>query len=82
MDEEILEVYDLPTILTVADCEREFPDVYIISKYNTYEKFDEFYYKIYYAICACVEIPECVSYKIKFKFYQEAVSQDFPCLIT
>lgn len=71
MDEEILEVYDLPTILTVADCEREFPDVYIISKYNTYEKFDEFYYKIYYAICACIEIPECVSYKIKFKFYQE-----------
>lgn len=71
MDDEVLEVYDLPTILTVADCEREFPDVYIISKYNTYEKFDEFYYKIYYAICACIEIPECISHKIKFKFYQE-----------
>lgn len=63
--------YALPAIRCIADCEREFPDVIIISKYNTYEKFDDLYYKIYYSICACAEIPECVSYKIKFKFYPE-----------
>lgn len=63
--------YSLPTIRTVKDCEREFPDTIIISKYDTYEKFDDLYYKVYYAICACVEIPECVSYPIKFKFYTE-----------
>ena len=64
-------VYDLPIIRSIADCEREFPDVLIISKYNTYEKFDQIYYKIYYAICACIEIKECAGYKIKFKFYPE-----------
>lgn len=64
-------LYNLPHIRTVADCEREFPDVIIISKYNTYDMFDNLYYKVYYAICACVEIPECISYKIKFKFYPE-----------
>lgn len=64
-------VYSLPTIRKVSDCEREFPDVLVISKYNTYESFDNLYYKVYYAICACYEIPECVGYKIKFKFYQE-----------
>jgi len=69
MNSDVL--YSLPTIRTVADCEREFPDVIIISRYNTYEKFDELYYKVYYAICACIEIPDCVSYKIKFKFYPE-----------
>lgn len=64
-------VYVLPTIRRVSDCEREFPDVIVISKYNTYELFDDLYYKVYYAICACIEIPECISYKIRFKFYQE-----------
>lgn len=64
-------VYNLPTIRRVEDCEREFPDVIVISKYNTYDRFDDLYYKVYYAICACVEIPECVSFPIKFKFYPE-----------
>ena len=64
-------VYNLPDIKKVSDCEREFPNVLIISNYNSYELFDEIYYKIYYAICACFELPECVSYKIKFKFYPE-----------
>lgn len=65
------EVYSLPTIRTVEDCKREFPDTIIISKYNTYEEFDNLYYKVYYAICACAEIKACKSYGIKFKFYQE-----------
>lgn len=69
--EEDLVVYNLPSIRTVADCEREFPDVIVISKYNTYESFDELYYKIYHVICACIEIPECISYQIRFKFYPE-----------
>jgi len=64
-------LYNLPTIRRVEDCEREFPDIIIISKYNSYDRFDDLYYKVYYAICACVEIPECISYKIKFKFYPE-----------
>lgn len=64
-------VYNLPTIRTVADCERQWPDVVCISKYNSYELFDDLYYRVYYAICACYEIPECCSYKIKFKFYPE-----------
>jgi hypothetical protein len=64
-------VYNLPTIRRVSDCEREFPEVLTISKYNTYESFDNLYYKVYYAICACYEIPECVGFKIKFKFYPE-----------
>lgn len=64
-------VYNLPEIYSVADCEREFPDVLVISKYNTYDYFDELYYKIYYAICACIEIPECISFRIQFKFYPE-----------
>lgn len=63
--------YSLPIIRHVSDCEREFPGVIIISQYDTYEKFDNLYYKIYYAICACVEIPECVGYRIKFKFYPD-----------
>lgn len=63
--------YALPEIKSIADCEREFPDIIVISKYDTYEKFDDLYYKIYYAICACAEIPECTGYKIKFKFYPE-----------
>ena len=63
--------YVLPVIRCIADCEREFPDVITISRYDTYEKYDDLYYKIYYAICACAEIPECVSYKIKFKFYPD-----------
>ena len=65
------EVYNLPKIRTVEDCEREFPDILTISDYNTYEKFDDLYYKVYYAICACVEIPECLGYGIRFKFYPE-----------
>lgn len=64
-------IYTLPRIRTVQDCEREFPDVIVISSYKTYEAFDELYYKIYYAICACIEIPDCVSYKIRFKFYHD-----------
>lgn len=64
-------VYSLPHIRTVSDCEREFPDVINISKYNTYELFDDLYYQVYYAICACIEIPECASFKIRFKFYTE-----------
>ena len=64
-------VYNLPNIRRVSDCEREFPDVIVISKYNTYERFDDLYYKVYYAICACYEIKDCVSFKIKFKFYPE-----------
>ena len=63
--------YVLPTIRTLSDCEREFPNIIVISNYNTYELFDELYYKVYYAICACIEIPQCVSFKIKFKFYPE-----------
>lgn len=63
--------YVLPVIRTVADCEREFPDTIIISSYKTFDAFDEIYYKIYYAICACVEIKECISHKLKFKFYPE-----------
>lgn len=69
MEDEVR--YNLPTIRTIADCEREFPDIIIISKYRTYEEYDELYYKIYYAICACAEIKQCMGYKIKFKFYPE-----------
>lgn len=68
---EGLDHYDLPTIRTIQDCEREFPDVIIISNYKTYEEFDELYYKVYFAICACVEIPECIKFQIRFKFYPE-----------
>jgi hypothetical protein len=64
-------VYNLPHIRKVSDCEREFPQALVISKYNTYEEFDNLYYKVYYAICACYEIPECVGFKIRFKFYPE-----------
>ncbi len=64
-------VYNLPIIRRLSDCEREFPDIINISAYDTYEKFDDLYYKVYYAICACIEIPECISFKIRFKFYAE-----------
>lgn len=70
VDDELV-VYNLPEINTIADCEREFPDVIVISKYNTYDEFDELYYKIYYAICACIEKKDCISFKIRFKFYPE-----------
>lgn len=70
MDEE-KRVYVLPHIRTVEDCKREFPDTIIISRLNTYERFDDVYYQIYYAICACIEIPECISFPIRFKFYPE-----------
>ena len=63
--------YNLPHIRRREDCEREFPDVITISSYDTYERFDSLYYQVYYAICACVEIPECISFPIKFKFYPE-----------
>ena len=63
--------YTLPVVHTIHDCEREFPDVIIISKYNTYDLFDDLYYKVYYAICACIEIPDCIRYQIRFKFYPE-----------
>ena len=71
MFDEELEIYNLPTINTLADCEREFPDVIIITRYNTYESFDELYYKIYYACCASINKPQCENFKIKFKFYPE-----------
>lgn len=71
MEEEEIEVYELPDIKCVADCEKIFPDVLVISKYNTYEIFDELYYQVYYAMCAAVGVPNCLSYKIKFKFYPE-----------
>ena len=61
--------YNLPNIRSLKDLEDYFPNVEIISNYNTYEKFDEFYYKIYYAICACFEIKECKQFYLKFKFY-------------
>jgi len=64
-------MYNLPTIRTVEDCQREFPDIIVISRLDTYEKFDQFYYKVFYALCACVEIPECVKYQIRFKFYPD-----------
>ena len=62
-------MYTLPTIRTIKDCEREFPDIYVISKLNTYKRFDDLYYKIYYACCAAYEIPECIGHQIRFKFY-------------
>lgn len=69
--EDEVQPYSLPSIRTRKDCEREFPGIITISRYDTYDKFDDLYYKVYYAICACIEIPECVSYPIKFKFYPE-----------
>ena len=63
--------YSLPTVRTVEDCEREFPSVICISNYDTYDKFDDLYSKVYYTICACIEIPECASFPIKFRFYPE-----------
>lgn len=71
MDASQTKQYVLPTIRTVADCEREFPGIITISNYDTYKKFDDLYYHVYYSICACIEIPECVTYRIKFKFYPE-----------
>ena len=65
------EKYNLPFIRTVEDCKQEFPDVITISAYNTYERFDDLYYKVYYAICACIEVPECISFPIKFRFYPD-----------
>ncbi len=63
--------YDLPVIRTLADCDREFSEVIIISKYDTYEKFDSLYEHLYLCCCACFEIKECLSYPVKFKFYPE-----------
>lgn len=66
-----VERYTLPVIRTLADCEQEFPSVIIMSHYNTYESYDDLYNHVYKCCCACIEIPECISYKIKFKFYPE-----------
>jgi hypothetical protein len=63
--------YNLPHIRTIKDCEDQFPDIITISKYDTYEEFDNLYFMCYYSICACFEVPECVSFKIRFKFYPE-----------
>ena len=63
--------YVLPEIHSIKDCEREFPDVLVISNYNTYDKFDDLYYKLYYTLCAAVGVPGCLKYRIKFKFYPE-----------
>ena len=49
-----------------------YPNVITISKYNTYELFDELYYKVYYALCACIGKPACKGYEIKFKFYPDS----------
>lgn len=68
-DEQV--VYSLPHIRTMEDCEREFPDIIVISSYNTYDYFDELYYKVYYALCASIEAPLCKGFKIRFKFYPE-----------
>lgn len=62
-------MYQLPEINCVKDCEREFPDLIVISHYTTYDEFDSLYWKVYYALCACVDIPECAKFKIRFKFY-------------
>ncbi len=64
-------VYSLPTIRTMEDCEREFPDIIIISNHNTYEYFDDLYYKVYYALCASIDAPLCKGFKIRFKFYPD-----------
>ena len=64
-------IYNLPTIRTIKDCEREFPSVLVISKYDTYDKFDDLYMHIYRCCCACFEIKECLSYLVKFKFYPD-----------
>lgn len=69
--EEEVVPYSLPEIHCVEDCEREFPGIIVISHLNTYEEFDDLYYKIYYAICASVGVPGCLGYKIKFKFYSD-----------
>ena len=63
--------YNLPFLKRKKDLEEYFPVTEIIASYNTYEKFDEFFYKIYYAICACFEIKECQEFRIKFKFYHD-----------
>ena len=72
MEQEERIVYQLPTINNIDDLEREFPNVITISKYNTYELFDELYYKVYYALCACIGKPACKGYEIKFKFYPDS----------
>ena len=71
MDMRDVEHYTLPNIRTIQDCERQFPGIITISHYDTYDRFDDLYYKVYFAICACIEIPECASFPIKFKFYPE-----------
>lgn len=58
----------IPLIRTVTQLEEHLPKLIIISEYDTYDKFDEMYYMIYNIICGCYEIPECISYKVKFKF--------------
>ena len=63
--------YVLPIIRTITDCERQFPSPVIISKYDSYEKYDELIDKVYKCCCACYEVKECLSYPIKFKFYPE-----------
>lgn len=61
--------YNLPKIQSKKDLEEYFPNIEIICTYDTYEKFDDFYYKIYYAICACFENKDCQQFRMKFKFY-------------
>ena len=63
--------YNLPTIRTVEDCEREWPGIITISDYDTYESYDYLWDKLFYSMCACYELPNCISYKIKFRFYPE-----------
>lgn len=72
MDSDVREVYQLPTINTIEDLDREFPEPITISKYNTYELFDDLYYRIYYTLCACLGKPACKGYEVKFKFYPDS----------
>lgn len=65
------DMYILPNLNTMDDCEKEFPDTLIISRYNTYEEFDALYYKVYYALCATIKKPMCKGFRVKFKFYPE-----------
>lgn len=64
--------YNLPRIRTVEDCEREFKDIIILTHYmNNYSDWDELYYKVYKALCACYEIEDCRNYLVKFRFSDE-----------
>ena len=64
-------MYNLPTIRKLSHSEKYWEDIIIMSIYDTYELFDELYYRVYYYMCACWEVKECIKYPLKFKFYPE-----------